>query len=148
MMNRRAVIKAMINCGTLAGVGVLWPRQAMAGWDAAAFTAAPQNNAIQQMFAVEPVISDDIHLQVPSVAVDGSVVPVSVTVSLANVESISLLLEGSDHPLIAEFMLPEGTLAEVLTRIRITQNATITAVVKTADQLLSTSQKIKLKSDG
>lgn len=146
MMNRRAVMKAMISCGALVSVGGLLPRQVMAGWNVAAFSAATQEDAIQMMFAAEPVVSDDIHLQVPRVAVDGSVVPVSVTVSLANVESISLFLEGSPNPLVAEFMLPEGTQAEVLTRIRMAKTTVVTAVVKADGQLLSASQEVEVKS--
>ncbi|RTE64280.1 twin-arginine translocation signal domain-containing protein [Amphritea opalescens] len=146
MMNRRAVIKAITSCGALLGIGVLLPRQVLAEWNQAAFAAETQAEAIKLMFGAEPVVSDEVHLKLPMRVADGMSVPVSVITSLPNVESISLFIEGSENPLVAEFILPARAQGEVLTRIRIPQTSTVTAVVKTGEQLLSASQEAKISS--
>lgn len=143
MVNRRAVIKAIASCGALMGIGVLLPRQVMAEWNQEAFAASTQTEAMQLMYGAIPVSSDEIHLKLPRIAIDGNLVPVSVITSIQQVESISLFIDGHAQPLIAEFIIPEGTQAKVLTRIRVAKTSTITAVVK-AKELLSASQEIKI----
>ncbi len=145
-MNRRAVIKAIVSCGGLFGIGVLLPRQVLAEWNQAAFSAETQAEAIKLMFGAEPVVSDEIHLKLPMAIADGATVPVSVITSVPNVESISLFVDSNENPLVAEFILSEGSQGEVLTRIRIKTTSTITAVVKADGQLLSASQETKVSS--
>ncbi|MDO6564947.1 thiosulfate oxidation carrier protein SoxY [Amphritea sp. 1_MG-2023] len=147
MINRRAVIKALSSGGALLGLGVLLPRRAMAVWDQPDFATLTQTDIIVKMFGTEPTESDTIHLKAPSSAIDGSMVPVSVSTTAENVKSISLFIEGNAQPLVAEFLIPEGTQAEVLTRLRLPRTSTITAVVEADGQLLSASIETKI-TDG
>ncbi|WP_299198146.1 thiosulfate oxidation carrier protein SoxY [uncultured Amphritea sp.] len=147
-MNRRAVIKMLAHSAALIGAGVLMPAMAVAAWNKRAFDANSQFVAVRTLLGAEPLATDLVVLKVPSIAADGSVVPVSVKTSLASVESISLFVEGNLHPLVAEFIIPEGTEAAVSTRIRMHKSSTITAVVKAGGQLWSASQDTKVTIGG
>jgi len=148
MLNRRAVIKAIATGGALVGAGVLMPRLAIAAWNNAAFVAQSQAEAIKALLGAKPVASDQVVLQAPGIAADGTLVPVTVKTSLANVESISLFVDANPNPLVAEFIIPEGTEPSVSTRIRIYTSSAITAVVKADGQLLSNSQETKVTIGG
>ncbi|WP_296058411.1 thiosulfate oxidation carrier protein SoxY [uncultured Amphritea sp.] len=148
MLNRRAVIKAIVAGGALVGTGVLMPRLAMAQWNKAAFVAVSQAAAIKALLGGKPVASDQVVLQAPGNAADGTLVPVTVKTSLVNVESISLFVEANLNPLVAEFIIPEGTEPSVSTRIRIYTSSAITAVVKADGLLLSNSQETKVTIGG
>lgn len=148
MLNRRAVIKAIATGGALVGTGVLVPRLAMAAWNNTAFAAQSQAVAIKALLGAIPVASDQVLLQAPGIAADGSLVPVTVKTSLTNVESISLFVEANPNPLVAEFIIPPGTEPSVSTRIRVHTSSTITAVVKADGQLLSNYQEAKVTIGG
>lgn len=147
-MNRRAVIKVLIQGSALLGAGVFMPRLALAAWNKNAFAEDNQAGAIKMLLGAQPVVTDQVVLKAPTIVVDGAAVPVSVTTSLANVESISVFVEANPYPLVAEFIIPEGTEASVSTRIRMHNSSAITAVVKADGQLWSASQDTKVSPDG
>ena len=60
--------------------------------------------------------SDRITLKIPEIAENGAVVPVTIKTDLPAVESISLFSEKNAYPLLASFMIPDGTTAFVSTR--------------------------------
>lgn len=148
MMNRRTVIKAVATGGALIGAGVLMPRLAMAAWNTDAFKADNQGAAMKALLGAEPSASSDVSLKAPSIAENGAVVPVTVKTSAANVESISLFVEGNPTPLVAEFMIPAGTAPQISTRIRMGKTSVITAVVKADGKLMSASQETKVTIGG
>lgn len=148
MMNRRKVIKALATGGALIGASVLMPGLALAGWNKEAFGSENQGMAMKSLLGAEPTASADVSLKAPSIAENGAVVPVTVKTTAANVESISIFVEGNPTPLVADFMIPAGTKAEVSTRIRMGKTSNITAVVKADGQLLSASQETKVTIGG
>jgi sulfur-oxidizing protein SoxY len=148
MMNRRTAIKAIATGGALIGVSVLMPRLAMAAWNKDAFGADNQGGAMKALLGGEPTASADVNLKAPSIAENGAVVPVTVKTTAANVESISIFVEGNPTPLVAEFSIPAGTKAEVSTRIRMGKTSNITAVVKADGKLMSASQETKVTIGG
>ncbi|MBN0989539.1 thiosulfate oxidation carrier protein SoxY [Amphritea pacifica] len=147
MLNRRAIVKAIINGGALVGVGALMPRLAMA-WNKSAFAAQSQVFAVKLLLGGVPVVSDQVIVKAPAIAADGAMVPVTVKTSLDNVESISLFVEANLHPLVAQFIIPNGTEPSVSTRIRMRESSSITAVVKAGGQLMSASQETKVTNGG
>lgn len=148
MINRRTAIKAIATGGALIGASVLMPRLAMAAWNKDAFGSDNQGTAMSALLGGEPTASAQVSLKAPSIAENGAVVPVTVKTSVANVESISLFVEGNPTPLVANFAIPAGTKAQVSTRIRMGKTSTITAVVKAEGKLLSASQETKVTIGG
>jgi sulfur-oxidizing protein SoxY len=85
---------------------------------------------------------------VPEIAENGAVVPVTVSTTLADVESISIVVKNNPRPLVASFEIPAGTLPDVSSRIKMGETSDVTAVVKTADGLYSTSRQVKVTIGG
>ena len=143
-MNRRAVIKTLAATSSLVGLGVLIPGIVRAAWPEQAFAAQDQDAALEALLGETPEESLDVTIKVPDIVEDSRIVPVTVSTQLPDVESISLFVADSAQPLVAQFIIPQGTQAEVGTRIRLEKTTQITAVVKTTDRLLSASREVKL----
>lgn len=147
-MNRRSVVKAIAAGGALIGASVLMPRIAMAAWTTKAFKAEDQATAMQELLGGTPEESADVSLKAPDIAENGAVVPVTVRSSLANVESMSIFVEDNPTPLVAEFIIPAGTEAEVSTRLRMGKTSKVTAVVKADGKLYSAVKEVKVTIGG
>lgn len=148
-MNRRTLVKAVAAGGALMGLGVLMPRVAMAAWAKEAFEAKEQSAAINALYGSDaPVESAEVVLDAPDIAENGAVVPVSVSTNMANVESMSIFIENNPSPLAAQFMIPEGTAADVSTRVRMGKTTNVTAVIKADGKLYSATKEVKVTIGG
>jgi sulfur-oxidizing protein SoxY len=147
-MNRRTVVKAIAASGALMGLGALMPRVAMAAWNKSAFEAKSESDALNALYGGAAEASADVVLKAPDIAENGAVVPVTVSSKLANVESISILVEQNPTPLAAEFVIPAGTDADVSTRVRMGKTTMVTAVVKAGGKLYSASKEVKVTIGG
>jgi sulfur-oxidizing protein SoxY len=92
--------------------------------------------------------SDKITLGVPTIAENGAVVPVEVSTTLENVESISIVVAGNPRPLAASFELSGSVMPEISSRIKMGQTSDVMAVVKTDTGLFSTSKEVKVTIGG
>ncbi|WP_415900734.1 thiosulfate oxidation carrier protein SoxY [Neptuniibacter sp. QD48_11] len=147
-INRRSMVKVLSLGGAMIGAGVLMPRIALATWKAAAFEAQDQDTAIKELLGGTPEESADVILKTPDTAENGAIVPVTVRTSIANVESISIYVKDNPAPLAVEFKIPEGTDADVSTRVRMAQSSRITAVVKAEGKLYSAAKDVTVTVGG
>ncbi|MBA4501192.1 thiosulfate oxidation carrier protein SoxY [Marinobacterium marinum] len=148
-MSRRVLIKAVATGGALLGLGALLPRLAMAAWAREAFESNEQGAALNALYGGEtPEISAQVILDAPDIAENGAVVPVSVSTDMAHVESISIFIESNPAPLAAQFVIPEGTAADVSTRVRMGKTTNVTAVVKADGKLYSATKEVKVTIGG
>ncbi len=148
-MNRRALVKAVAAGGALMGLGVMMPRVAMAAWAKEAFSANEQSAAIKALYGDDaPAESAEVVLDAPDIAENGAVVPVSVSTEMANVESMSIFIENNPSPLAVQFMIPEGTAADVSTRVRMGKTTNVTAVVKADGKLYRATKEVKVTIGG
>lgn len=148
-MNRRTVVKAIAAGGALIGASVMMPRAAMAAWAESAFKADKQDAAMNALLgSSEAAASAEVTLKAPDIAENGAVVPVTVRTGMANVESISIFVENNPNPLVAEFMIPAGTDADVSTRLRMGKTSKVTAVVKADGKLYSAAKEVKVTIGG
>jgi len=147
-MNRRSVVKAIAAGGALVGASVLMPRIAMAAWTTKAFEAEDQATAMNELLGGAAEESAEVTLKAPDIAENGAVVPVTVSSSMAGVESMSIFVENNPNPLVAEFLIPAGTDADVSTRLRMGKTSKVTAVVKANGKLYSASKEVKVTIGG
>ncbi|MGB2130048.1 MAG: thiosulfate oxidation carrier protein SoxY [Marinobacterium sp.] len=148
-MNRRSLVKAVAAGGALMGLSVLMPRVAMAAWAKEAFEAKEQGAAIKALYGEDAVAeSAEVVLDAPDIAENGAVVPVSISTELTNVESMSLFIENNPAPLAAQFMIPEGTRADVSTRVRMGKTTNVTAVIKADGKLYRATKEVKVTIGG
>ena len=151
-MKRRVFLKGSLASGMVAvavGAGVLSPRQVLAAWPKDAFEAKNVNDAMNGLLNTDLApASDAIKLEAPDIAENGAVVPVKVTASMDNVESITIISEKNQTPLIASFNLVAGTHGFVSTRIKMGKTSNVIAVVKAGGKVYSARKEVKVTIGG
>jgi sulfur-oxidizing protein SoxY len=151
-MKRRVFLKGSLASGMVAvavGAGLLNPRQVLAAWPKGAFEAKTVNDAMSGMFGTDLApASDAIKLDAPDIAENGAVVPVKVTTDMANVESITIIAENNQTPLIASFNLAANTQGYISTRIKMGKTSNVIAVVKAGGKVYSARKEVKVTIGG
>ncbi len=151
-MKRRVFLKGSLASGMVAvavGAGVLSPRQVLAAWPKDAFEAKNVNDAMKGLLNTDLApASDAIKLEAPDIAENGAVVPVKITASMDNVESITIIAEKNQTPLIASFNLAAGTQGFVSTRIKMGKTSNVIAVVKAGGKVYSARKEVKVTIGG
>jgi sulfur-oxidizing protein SoxY len=151
-MKRRIFLKGSLATGALGAAistGLLVPRAALAAWSKEAFAAKDVNSALSSLLGSSSLAaSDKIKIKAPDIAENGAVVPISVSTTIAGVESINLLVEKNQLPLAASFVLGAGALGDVSTRIKMGKTSSVIAVVKAGGKLHSTGKEVKVTIGG
>lgn len=151
-MQRRSFLKGTLAGSAVAvavGAGLLSPRTVLAAWPKAAFEAKNVEDAMNKLFgSAENTPSGDIKIKAPDIAENGAVVPVSVSTSLGNVDSIAVIAEKNGTPLASNFKLGASAIPNVSTRIKMGKTASVIAVVKSGDKLFSTGKEVKVTIGG
>ena len=143
---RRALLKAGLALAALAAL----PRTLLAAaWPEPAFKSTAAADALKGLFGTDQTTpSDQVTLGVPTIAENGRVVPVEVSTSLENVQSISVVVENNPRPLAAHFELTPGVVPELQSRIKMGQSSDVMVVVKTDSGLYSTTKEVKVTIGG
>ena len=143
---RRLLLKGAMALVSLAAI----PRALLAAaWPEEAFSQTAAEQAMTELLGTsETAPSEQIDLKVPQIAENGAVVPVTVTTTLENVESISIIVEKNPRPLAATFELSPGTLPELSSRIKMGETSDVIAVIKTDAGIFSTSKQVKVTIGG
>lgn len=151
-IKRRVFLKGSLAAGTVGvavGAGLLTPQAVIAAWNESAFQAKSIDDALTAaMGGNSHTASDAIKIKAPDIAENGAVVPVSVAAEMAGVESITLLAEGNNTPLLAIFTLGAGAVADVSTRIKMGKTSDVIAVVKAGGKMHSARKSVKVTIGG
>lgn len=150
-MQRREALKttgAMGLFGVLVAAGLITPEVAQAAWDKGAFEAKSMEEVLKALGAGKPADSKDVQLSGPDIAENGAVVPVGVKSALPGTEFVAILVEKNPNMLAASFTLPEGTAADVSTRIKMGQTSNVYALVKAGGSYYMTVKEIKVTLGG
>lgn len=151
-MKRRIFLKrslATSAVGIAAGAGLLAPQQILAAWNKAAFEAKELPDALNALLgSSDHAESGDIKLKAPDIAENGAVVPVTVTTSIADAESIAIIASNNPVPLVANFVLGTGAQGFASTRIKMGKTGDVIAVVKAGGKLHSAKKEVKVTIGG
>lgn len=134
--------------GVLVAAGLITPEVAQAAWDKTAFDAKTMDDALKALGAGKPADSKDVQINAPDIAENGAVVPVAVKSTLPGTEFIAILIEKNPSMLAASFTLPEGTAADVSTRVKMGQTSNVFALVKAGGSFYMTTKEIKVTLGG
>lgn len=148
--NRRDFMKLTGVFGLLAAAGLLSTREAFAqqqAWNKAAFETKSMADTYK-ILGGTPAESADIAITAPDIAENGAVVPVGVTSKIPNTQAVYILVEKNPNMLAAGFNIPQGTEANVATRIKMGQTSNVYAVVKAADKYYVASKEVKVTLGG
>ena len=148
---RRNVLKAGSGAALmslLAAAGIITPGMALADWNKTAFDAKSMADTLKAIGAASPVDSKDVQVTGPDIAENGAVVPVGVSSTLPNVTMVAILIEKNPNALSATFTLPEGTEANVQTRVKMGQTSNVYALVKSDGKFFMATKEIKVTLGG
>jgi sulfur-oxidizing protein SoxY len=135
--------------GVAVGTGLLRPRVVLAAWPKTAFEAKTIQDALNGLVGSDQTAeSKDITIKAPDIAENGAVVPITISSSLADVTSISVLVEKNAVPLSATYDLPAGTEAYISNRIKMGKTSDVVAVVKAGGKLYSAKKSVKVTIGG
>lgn len=148
--NRRDFMKLTGVFGLLAAAGLLSTREAFAqqqAWNKAAFETKSMADTYK-ILGGTPAESADIAITAPDIAENGAVVPVGVASKIPNTQAVYILVEKNPNMLAAGFNIPQGTEANVTTRIKMGQTSNVYALVKADDKFYVASKEVKVTLGG
>jgi len=135
--------------GVAASAGLLTPSMVLAAWPNQAFDAKSVADAMKGIAGTaDAATSGDIKIKAPDIAENGAVVPVSVSTSLGNVDSIAVIAEKNGTPLASNFKLGANTVADVSTRIKMGKTSDVIAVVKANGKAYTARKNVKVTIGG
>jgi sulfur-oxidizing protein SoxY len=113
-----------------------------------AFKAKSDADAVKSLYGKTAEPSDKVKLDAPEIAENGSVVPISVTTTLADVTSISFLVSENPNALAASYKIPAGTLPGVANRLKMAKTSNVIAIVEAGGKLYSATKEVKVTVGG
>ena len=113
-----------------------------------AFKQKSDADAIKSLYGKAPEPSDKVKMDAPEIAENGAVVPISVTTSLADVTSISILIAENPNALAASYKIPAGTMPSVANRLKMAKTTNVIAIVEAGGKLYSTTKEVKVTVGG
>ena len=113
-----------------------------------AFKAKSDTDAIKSLYGKSAEPSDKVKLDAPEIAENGAVVPISVSSSLADVTSISILVADNPNALAASYKIPAGTLPSVANRLKMAKTTNVIAIVEAGGKLYSATKEVKVTVGG
>ena len=113
-----------------------------------AFKQKGDADAIKTLYGKAAETSDKVKLDAPEIAENGAVVPITVSSTLADVTSISVLVAENPNALAASYRIPAGTLPSVASRIKMAKTTNVIAIVEAGGKLYSTAKEVKVTVGG
>src|SRR3974390_2966486 len=109
-----------------------------------AFKQKSDADAIKALYGKTAEPSDKVKLDAPEIAENGAVVPISVSSSLTDVTSISILVTENPNALAASYKIPAGTMPSVANRLKMAKTTNVIAIVEAGGKLYSSSKEVKV----
>jgi len=143
---RRATLRllALLGVAGLAGTA----RADAPGWPEQAFHQKTPDEALKLLYGKSFEMSDKVTLDVPEIAENGAVVPVSVSSSLPGVTSISILVPENPFALAASYKFAEGTAASIGCRLKMAKTSKVIGIVESGGKLYGASKEVKVTLGG
>ena len=113
-----------------------------------AFKQKNSDDAIKALYGKTAEPSDKVKLDAPEIAENGAVVPISVSSTLGDVTSISILVAENPNALVASYRIPAGTMPNVANRLKMAKSSNVIAVVEAGGKLYSASKEVKVTVGG
>lgn len=151
--SRRTFLRASLAMGSVAiaaGAGLLIPGRVLAAsWPEKAFAASSVQDSLTALEGnANTTASADIKVDAPDIAENGAVVSIGVETSLANAETISVLIPNNANPLTAVYVLGKDTDGFVNLRVKMRKTSDVIAVVKSNGKLYSAKKAVKVTLGG
>jgi len=148
LTTRRRFVKKMLALSSYA-LGLGFSQISLANWIVDNFSRQTISQSITQLFPDQELqTSERIHLQLPNTAENGSVVPITISSTIPDVDTIYILSEKNPVPLIAEFSIEPELETYLGARFKMQETCDVIVVLKAKDQYYQTRQKVKVTLGG
>lgn len=151
--DRRLLLKILAAAG-IAGTGLAggFGGPAFAadapGWPHDAFKQKSEEEALKALYKAGAQPSGKLALDVPEIAENGAVVPVSISTELPGVTSLAILVLGNPFTLAAYYKIPAGTQANVSCRLKMAKTSKVIAVAEAGGKIYSATKDVKVTLGG
>jgi len=146
LTTRRATLRLLTVLGLAATSGTA--RAAAPGWPEDAFRQKTEADLLRVLYGKQAEVSGKVTLEVPEIAENGAVVPVSVSSTLPGVTTISILVPENPYTLAASYKFAEGTMPSVGCRLKMAKTSDVIAIVESEGKLYSASKQVKVTLGG
>ena len=120
-----------------------------AGWNQAAFGGKSLDEVVKALGGDKALPTKDVSWgSTPEIAENGAVVPIAITSAIPKTQAIAIVIEKNPNPLAAEFSVPAGTDASIITRVKMGQSSNVHAVVKADGKYYVSTREIKVTLGG
>jgi len=150
-MNRRNFIKnSMLFAGSLVAVpSLIVSSKAYAAWPEKSFDIKDLTESVSSVYGHSNLEeSSKVKLKAPEIAENGAIVPINVSTTLDNVESIMIFVENNPQPLSSGYKLTSLSEPSIGTRLKMGKTSNVMAAVKSGDKVYTSTQEVKVTIGG
>ena len=150
-MNRRNFIKnSMLFAGSLVAVpSLIVSRKAYAAWPEKSFDIRDLTESVSSVYGHSNLEeSSKVKLKAPEIAENGAIVPINVSTTLDDVESIMIFVENNPQPLSSGYKLTSLSEPSIGTRLKMGKTSNVMAAVKSGDKVYTSTQEVKVTIGG
>ncbi len=147
-INRRQFIKNLLT--TSVSVALLsFSKISLGKWLVSDFSHRSIDITLKELFPNKTIQnSRKIKLKLPKTAENGNVVPITISSSIDNIDTIYILSEKNPVPLIAKFTLDPNLEAYIGARFKMQESCDVIVIVKAGDDFYQTRQYVKVTIGG
>lgn len=147
-VNRRKFLKTSLVFGTT-GIILLELQLAQAEWLSADFAPGSFDATMKQLLKGKTIVeTDKINLNIPEIAENGALVPVTVTSSIKDIQSIAIVVEQNPVPLAIQAQLMPELETFLSARLKIASTSFVFALAETEKEFYSIKKKVKVTIGG
>jgi len=117
-------------------------------WNKIAFEGKQLDDVIRGLGGNGAQPSSEIVILAPEIAENGAVVPMQIISKLDKTESIAIVVEKNPNPLAANFTIPDGTLPDIQTRVKMAETCSVYALVRAGGKFFYSAKEIKITQGG
>jgi len=117
-------------------------------WNRIAFEGKQLDDVIRGLGGNGAQESAEVVILAPEIAENGAVVPMQIISKLNKTESIAIVVEKNPNPLAANFSIPDGTLPDIQTRVKMAQTCSVYALVRAGGKFFYSAKEIKITQGG
>ena len=150
-MKRRNFLKnSLLFAGSLLAVPTLVvSNKAYAAWPKKSFDIRDLNESVSSVYGHNNLEeSSKVKLKAPEIAENGAIVPINVSTTLDNVESIMIFVENNPQPLSSGYQLTALSEPSIGTRLKMGKTSNVMAAVKSGDKVYTSTQEVKVTIGG
>ncbi len=141
--------RQFLKFGAVLGSVMLLPKLVLAARPDAAFSTAAFEDALKKLFGTTAVeMSDRVTLKVPDIAENGAVVPLGISSSLEQIDTIAVFIKDNPTPLAASFDIGPNAVADINTRVKMGKSSVVLAVVRANGKLYGSEKEVKVTIGG